>query len=118
MGGKRTLRPGAGNGTLDPMTDANEHLAQASHALERAKGLLAQPATLDGYEWLLVATLIVEADDALMVAQKSDPSARLPLLDEVVEELREATSNFTKAEFASAAKAPRRQKPNLFTPRR
>jgi hypothetical protein len=118
MGGKPTLRPGAGNGTLDPMTDANEHLAQASHASERARGLLAQPATLDGYDWLLVATLIVEADDALRIARESEPSAQLPLLDEVVEELREATSNFTKAEFVSAAKAPRRQKPSLFTPRR
>ena len=80
--------------------------------------MLAQPANLDSYDCLLVATLLVEADAELKAAQEDDPSVALPLLAEVVEELRDATSNFTKPEFCRATKPARRQNPRLFARRR
>ena len=76
--------------------------------------LLARFTTLDDYDWCLVATLIVEADDFRMVAQQGDPNYALPPSDEVVEETARRTSNFTKPEFIRAAKSPRRQRPALF----
>ena len=87
---------------------------RASKAAERARQLLARPTTLDDYGWCLVATLMVEADDFRRVAQQRNPNYALPLLDEVVKELRAATSNFTKPDFIRAAKSPRRQRPALF----
>lgn len=98
------------------MDSGDEHQKQAYGAAERAQRLLAQPATLDVYDWSLVASLIVEADDALKRAQELDVSITLPLLDTVVEELRDVTSNFTSAAFLSATKPERRQKPSLFAP--
>jgi len=100
------------------MANNVQHLEKANLAAERAQHLLAQPATLDSYDWGLVATLIVEADDALKRAQADDPTIQLPLLDTVIEELRDATSNFTSATFLAATKPERRQQPSLFMPRR
>jgi hypothetical protein len=114
----RSLRQAEKNATWVSVDDSDMDREQAYRAAERAQRLLAQPATLDSYDWGLVATLIVEADDALRRAQEHDPSIKLPLLDTVVEELRDATSNFASAAFLSATRAERRQKPNLFTPRR
>jgi hypothetical protein len=115
---RRPLPPDEGNGTLASMDNGECHQDQARRAAERAQRLLAQPATLDCYDWGLAATLIVEADDALKRAQEQDPAITLPLLDKVVEELRDVTSNFTKPAFLRATKPERRQRPNLFTPRR
>jgi hypothetical protein len=64
---------------------------------------------LESYDWGLVATLIVEADEALGRAQEHDPSITLPLLEIVLEELRDATSNFTSSAFIKATKPERRQ---------
>jgi hypothetical protein len=100
------------------MDEADRYRGQAALAAERAHWLLAQPATLASHEWLLIATLVVEADGALKNAQGSDPTVRLPILDTVVEELREATSNFSDAGFLRATKPARRHNPSLFTPRR
>jgi len=100
------------------MDEAERHRDQAIRAAARAQGLLAQPATLDSYDWLLLATLIVEADDALKTAQRHDPTIHLPILGAVVEELREVTSNFSRPDFLAATKPARRQNPILFDPRR
>ncbi|QAY75405.1 hypothetical protein [Sphingosinicella sp. BN140058] len=78
---------------------------RASEAAQRAHDLLAQRATLDSYDWLLVATLLVEADEALERAKQSNPAVELPLLDEVVEELRDATENFTKPDIVICGNA-------------
>jgi hypothetical protein len=94
------------------------HQEQARRAAERAQRLLAQPVTLDTYDWGLVATLILEADEALGRAQDHDPSITLPLLETVLEELRDVTSDFTSPAFVKATKPERRQKPRLFAPRR
>jgi hypothetical protein len=83
-------------------------------ATKRAHQLLAQPARLDAYDWALVAVLIVEADDEVRRAQGQDAAFQLPLLRTVLDELCEATSNFTNQNFLRASKAARRQKPNLF----
>ena len=116
MGGKRTLPPDEIDGTLAFVEASDGHQRQAQRAAERAHGLLAQPATLDPYDWGLIATLIVEADEALRRAQQHDPSITLPLLETVLEELRDVTCNFTSPAFVNAAKLSRRQKPRLFAP--
>jgi hypothetical protein len=99
------------------MTQGHEHYATAYRAAERAQHLLAQPATLDAYDWGLVATLIVEADNALTRARQQDQSLALPLLDLVLEELRDVSGNFTSAAFLRATRPERRQNPSLFAPR-
>src|SRR5687768_2134912 len=114
MGGKRTLRLDERNGTLAFVNAVKEHQEQARRAAKRAQEMLAQPATLDSYEWGLVASLIVKADEALRRAQEHDPSIKLPLLETVLEGLRDVTSNFTNPAFIRATKPSRRQKPNLF----
>jgi len=91
---------------------------RAALAAERAHLLLVQPATLDSYDWLLVATLVVEAHGALKNAQDADPAVCLPILDTVVEEFREATANFSDADFLRATKSARRHNPSLFPPLR
>jgi hypothetical protein len=93
------------------------YLDDARRDAERVKELLASPATLDAYDWGLVASLLVSADTALAAARTLDPNATLQVFDDAVEELRDASSNFTKPAFIAATKPPRRQRPALFTPR-
>ncbi len=100
------------------MTPVEQHLDKASRIAERVRDLIARPATLDSYDWSLAATLLIEADDALQAARSLDPSAQSPLFDEVLEDLRDTTSNFTNAEFLKATRPERRQKPALFAPLR
>jgi hypothetical protein len=66
----------------------------------------------------LVAALLVEADESLRRAQELDHSVTLPLLDAVLEELGDITSDFTRPDFIKATRAARRQSPSLFTSRR
>jgi len=75
---------------------------------------MAQPASLDSYDWLLVATLVVQADKAFETAKQSNPAVELPVLDAIVEELRGATDNFTDPDSVRATKPARRQRPALF----
>jgi len=100
------------------MNGAESHRKRTDLAAERAHLLLVQPATLDSYDWLLVATLVVEAHGALKNAQDADPAVCLPILDTVIEELREATANFADADFLRATRSARRHKPSLFAPLR
>jgi hypothetical protein len=100
------------------MDEAESHRKRAALAAERAHLLLVQPATLDSYDWLLVATLVIEAYGALKNARDADPVVRLPILDTVIEELREATANFSDADFLRATRSARRHNPSLFAPLR
>jgi hypothetical protein len=100
------------------MANDQQHLERANLAAERAHRMLELPATLDSYAWGLIASLIVEAANEIERAQADDPTIRLPLLDTVVEELRDVTAKFTSAAFLAATKPARRQQPGLFTPRR
>jgi hypothetical protein len=100
------------------MGDGQHHLEQASCAAQRAQQLLAQPANMDAYDWGLITALLVEAYDELQRAQEQGSMVQLPLFEIVMEELRDATSDFTKQDFVSASKAARRQKPDLFSPSR
>lgn len=118
LGRKRSLRLCEKERHSLNVDNRDAHQEQAHRAAERARRLLAQPASLDVYDWSLMASLIVEADDALKRAQEHDASTTLPFLDAVVEELRDVTSNFTSPAFLRATKPERRQKPALFAPRR
>jgi hypothetical protein len=100
------------------VNDNVKHFEKAKRAAQRAQHLLAQPARLDAYDWGLVAALVVEADRELQLALEHDASIQLPLLQTVLDELREATSDCTNPAFVRASKAARRQKPDLFAVRR
>jgi hypothetical protein len=91
-------------------TEAERHLA-------RARRILAQPATLDSHEWMLLATLMVDADAALLSNKTDGHAQELALFASVLEELREVTDDFTDTKFLSASRAARRHKPSLFAPR-
>jgi hypothetical protein len=83
---------------------------EASEPLRRVRQLLAQPAALDSYNWLLIATLLSEADESL---RRSEVSQN-PALNDVLDELRDLTRNFTLPAFDQAARPVRRRYPHLF----
>ena len=117
-GRKADIAPERNKRQLEPVEASDGHQEQARRAADRAHRLMSQPATLDSYSWGLVAALLVEADEAFSRAQELNPSITLPLLDAVLEELRDITSDFTKPDFIKATRAARRQRPSLFTSRR
>ncbi len=117
-GSEADIASGYGKRHLHFVDTTEGHQEQARRAAERAQRMLTQPATLDSYDWGLVATLVVEADRALARAQEHDRLITLPLLELVLEELRDVTSNFTNSAFLKATKPERRQKRSLFAPRR
>ena len=85
--------------------------------LDQALNILAFPASLDGYEWGLLASLAVEAEAALREVGSAADGLR-PKFDQVVEELRDVTADFTNLEFLRASRAARRDNPELFAPGR
>ncbi len=97
---------------------AELYLQVARDCAEQAESLLMQPASFDSYDWSLLVGEIVEADRLLRSAREADPAASLPLLDTVLEDLRDVTANFTRPEFLAATKADRRGNPKLFEPKR
>ena len=107
----------ASTGTGQVMNSQKKHM-EARRCAARAQWLLLQPATLDPFDWLALACSIVDADKFLQQAQELDPSIRLPLLEAVLEELRDVTANFTRPDFLSATGGIRRDHPKLFKPRR
>jgi len=76
---------------------------------------LAHPDNLKPEEWLLLATLVGEADLLVREEQRVNPAVEVPLLNEVVGELREATANFTEPRFLRASRAARRKNQELFS---
>jgi hypothetical protein len=92
-------------------------LAEAERYLEQARRILMHPVNLDADEWVLLATLVGEADHVVREEQRWNPQLQLPLLDEVIDDFRELTADFTNAAFLSATRAARRRNPPLFTGR-
>jgi hypothetical protein len=89
-------------------------LEEAESALRRARHILAQPSSYDPEEWMLLATLVGEADLAI----RQDPLATTTLtalLDAVIAELRDVTSDFTDPAFLSGSRAARRRNKGLFS---
>jgi hypothetical protein len=94
---------------------AGVDLAEFENGLKQVQHILSNGRPSDGAEeWLLVTTIIGEADLALQEARGSNPTVELPLLDAVVAELYEMTAGFTDPEFLRATKPARRQNPRLF----
>lgn len=92
-----------------------DDLAEAERDLKQAQNILAHGRPLDGAEeWLLVASLIGEADLVFQEARRRDPSLTFPLLDKIVEELCEMTAGFTDPVFLRGTRAARRRNPALF----
>jgi len=72
---------------------------------------------LDPDEWLLIATLVGEADLVIEEERRSNPALEVPMLDEVVSDFKEITSDFTDPAFLNATGAARRRNLSLFTGR-
>lgn len=56
------------------VTDTEKHVAEAEADLRRAREFLSGSGRSDSYDWLLLATLIGEADLVLQEARKQIPS--------------------------------------------
>ncbi len=98
------------------MSDTAERLAQADRALRQALAILAHPVNLQPEEWMLVATLVGEADLVAREEQQRNPTSHMPLLEQAVTELREITGGFTDKEFLMSTGAARRRNTRLFAP--
>ncbi len=90
-------------------------LSEAERRLEQARRILAHPVNLDPHEWMLIATLVGEAD--LTIQSAGIEGAKLRnLLQQVVADLREVTNGFTDPAFLRSTRAARRRNKELFTP--
>ncbi|HEX8535035.1 MAG TPA: hypothetical protein VF662_12780 [Allosphingosinicella sp.] len=89
-------------------------LADAEGDLKQAQDILRHGSPSDGETWLLLATLVGEADLAFQAAKRRNPYLTFPLLDDVVEEFREMTAGFTDPVFLRATGAARRRNRALF----
>jgi hypothetical protein len=91
-----------------------QHLARAERDLKQAQRILAHPVNLDSDEWMLVATLVGEADLAIRADERATAELR-NLLQQALARFREATSGFTDPAFLRSTRAARRRNPDLFT---
>ncbi len=91
-------------------------LAKAVRQLEQAQRILGQSVNLDRDEWMLVATLVGEADLTIRADRQASVEVQ-NLLQEVVRELREVTNGFTDSAFLRFTRAARRRNKELFTSR-
>ena len=88
---------------------ANKNLTQVRRSLDQAKRLLDGAGRYDAAEWMLLATLVGDADLIVRGDPQIDPDLRA-VMDRVVLDLREVTSNFTSPEFLLATAAARRRR--------
>ena len=91
-------------------------LEEAESALRQSQRILAHPTGYQPEEWMLLATLVGEADRAI----RQDPlasSSLKGLLEKVISDFREATSDFTDPAFLRASRAARRRNKDLFSGR-
>ena len=95
---------------------ASDATGKLQRDLERAIQILSVPEPREPEEWMLVATLIGEADLVLRRSAHCDPSLA-PLLARAVADLRDVTRNFTDADFLRSSRAARRRNPELFDSR-
>ena len=87
---------------------------EAERALRQAQRILSHPSGYEPEEWMLLATLVGEADLAIRLDPLATPTLKA-LLEDVVAELREATSDFTNRAFLSSTRAARRANKDLFS---
>jgi hypothetical protein len=90
------------------------NLKEAERALRQAQRILAHPGGYAPEEWMLLATLVGEADLAIRQDPLATPTLTV-LLEEVIAELREVTNDFTDPAFLSGSRAARRRNKNLFS---
>lgn len=95
-----------------PGTDSLEvtecRLKQAQQILQSGRR------SFQGEEWILLASIVGEADLVIQKARRRDPTLEFPLLETVVAELREVTSDFTYPVFVRSTRATRRRYRSLF----
>ena len=93
----------------------NDDLADAERSLKQAQQVMSsgRPGD-DAEEWLLLATLIGEADLDFQQARQRNPGLTFPLLETVVAELYEMTAGFTDPVFLRMTRAARRRNRALF----
>lgn len=96
------------------MTEEEEKVAEAKAMLRRVRHILSVGGSYDRDEWLLLATLVVEAELLLREARHKIPRLHAPLFDEVMAEFRAATADFTDPGFLRGSRAARRHNPALF----
>lgn len=99
------------------MDQGADRLAEAERSLRQALQVLAGGDSYEGEEWMLLATLVGEADLIVREEQQNDPAIRVPLLEIAVAELREVTAGFTDPTFLRSTGAARRRNPQLFSGR-
>jgi hypothetical protein len=87
---------------------------EAERALRQARDILAHPGRYQPEEWMLLATLVGEADLAIRQDAQASPDAKV-LLKEVVADFRTVTKDFTDPEFLRGSRAARRRNLALFT---
>ena len=97
------------------MDETEDRIAEAENDLRRALHILSCGGRYQPEEWMLISTLIGEADLVLQEARQRVPRLHVPLLDTAIEELRRATSNFRDTDFLGSTRAARRRNPQLFT---
>jgi len=91
-------------------------LTEAERRLQHALWVMATGSRrLQGEEWLLLATIIAEAGLVAQKQQRQDPTFRMPLLEQAVEELRDMTRGFTDRAFLQSTRSARRRNPALFS---
>jgi hypothetical protein len=102
------------NVSSESVSSTSAQISQAETDLRLALHILSIGTHYIGEEWLLLATLIGEADLTIRQARMSDPSLQMPLLEAATRELRKATSGFTDPDFLRATRAARRRNPGCF----
>ena len=91
-------------------------LEEAERDLIQAQRILAHPHRYQPEKWMLLATLVGEAD--LTIRQEALASPHLKaLLEEVVADFREVTNDFTNPDFLRGSRAARRRNKELFSGR-
>jgi hypothetical protein len=91
-------------------------LEKVRNSLDQAKRILVVSGQYEADEWMLLATLIGDADLILREEEDSHPELR-DLLGDVVQELKDVTRNFTAPEFLRSTRAARRRNRELFSVR-
>ena len=104
------MRPQKAHATYEKQT-----LEQAESDLNYARHILSgSQQNYQGEEWMLLATLICEADLTFQEARRANPALKWPLLEAAIQDLREATSGFSNLEFLRSTRAALRRNPKLF----